>query len=334
MAGISTTASCQPAATTTPTIGAGIKKLIFANINRVSGDATEGNKDFSCNQPANLIAGNVYELTIETGPPPAQRSKAWIDYNNDGTFDPVTELVGSSNVYIFTTTFLIRTPVNVILNTPLRMRVSADINNTNITACGGLFKGQYEDYSVIFTSQLAAPEIAFKATQTQVVPGFSTNFTDMTNFQPTGWQWFFDGGNPATSTAQNPTGIFYASSGTYSVRLIATNALGTDTLTKSAYIRVGNGITATAEEISTFKDLIIYPNPAGNVVKVQYGFAGKKEVTLTLLNSLGQEISTQTKRATDMLETELNVTNVAAGVYMLRIYNGENQTTRKLILQK
>jgi len=69
-------------------------------------------------------------------------------------------------------------------------------------------------------------------------PGFTVNFTDSTINSPTAWLWSFPGGTPSTSTLQNPT-VVYNSTGTYNnVKLVVTNAFGTDSITKLSYISV------------------------------------------------------------------------------------------------
>jgi PKD repeat protein len=49
--------------------------------------------------------------------------------------------------------------------------------------------------------------------------------------------WSFPGGDPATSTAANPT-VTYATAGTYSVKLVVTNAAGKDSLTRTNLIKI------------------------------------------------------------------------------------------------
>ena len=51
------------------------------------------------------------------------------------------------------------------------------------------------------------------------------------------WEWTFEGGNPATSTEQNPS-VSYSEPGEYTVTLVAHNAYGEDTKTKTGYITV------------------------------------------------------------------------------------------------
>jgi PKD repeat protein len=84
-----------------------------------------------------------------------------------------------------------------------------------------------------------APVANFSTNRTSICPGNTVTFTDLSANAPTSWLWTFPGGTPSASTAQNPT-ITYNSAGTYDVTLKASNALGNNTVTKSAHIVVGN----------------------------------------------------------------------------------------------
>lgn len=63
------------------------------------------------------------------------------------------------------------------------------------------------------------------------------NFFDNSDGNPTQWFWSFPGGIPSTSTQQNPS-VTYPDPGYYEVTLVATNNLGSSTVTKSNYITV------------------------------------------------------------------------------------------------
>jgi Zn-dependent metalloprotease/plastocyanin len=82
-----------------------------------------------------------------------------------------------------------------------------------------------------------APVAAFVGSPTTVSVGGTVTFTDQSTNSPTSWAWTFEGGTPATSTAQNPT-VTYSAAGTYDVTLVATNAQGSDTEAKIDYITV------------------------------------------------------------------------------------------------
>lgn len=331
--GVSTTTACQPSVTAVPQAGAGITKVVFNTITKTSSDATEGNKDFACNKNTQLVAGNVYDMTLETGSVP-QRARVWIDYNNDGVFDPATEIASNFNPFVLNATNAVRTSASAILNTPLRMRIATDqVSNTNPSPCGPLQRGQFEDYTVLFSAQTAKPEADFRTNRNYLLPGNGVYFTDVSNFQPTSWEWSFPGGNPSSSTVQNPANVIYANSGIYSVRLIARNALGTDTIVKASYIHVGN-VSSTVEVLAELNKLSVFPNPATDKVTIQYGFEGKKLLTLSLVNTLGQRVMHKTVSAASQLATELDVRNTAAGVYYLQISDGTVLVTKKLILQK
>lgn len=80
-----------------------------------------------------------------------------------------------------------------------------------------------------------APTANFTASPTSGVAQLEVDFTDSSTGVPTSWLWNF--GDSGTSTSQNPTHT-YASPGTYTVSLTATNDLGSDTEIKTGYITV------------------------------------------------------------------------------------------------
>ncbi|MBI9055631.1 MAG: T9SS type A sorting domain-containing protein [Bacteroidales bacterium] len=81
------------------------------------------------------------------------------------------------------------------------------------------------------------PVANFSASSTTVSESGSVNFTSTSTGSPTSYSWTFEGGTPATSTAQNPT-VTYSTIGTYNVSLTVTNSEGNDTETKTDYITV------------------------------------------------------------------------------------------------
>jgi uncharacterized protein (TIGR02145 family) len=96
------------------------------------------------------------------------------------------------------------------------------------------------DYSkILYTCSNAnnPPNVDFSANQTNINTGSSINFTDLSSGNPTTWSWTFEGGTPSIATLQNPI-IQYNTPGTYTVSLTASNATGSNTETKTAYIEV------------------------------------------------------------------------------------------------
>jgi len=105
---------------------------------------------------------------------------------------------------------------------------------------------RYSDFVPVTSSAVIAN---FSANNTSLCIEQSVNYQDLSSGNPTSWSWVFPGGNPGTSTAQNPTGIVYSQSGNYDVTLTVSKATGDPvTLTKTAYIQV------TAMPVANFQD--------------------------------------------------------------------------------
>ncbi len=79
------------------------------------------------------------------------------------------------------------------------------------------------------------PHAAFTANFTKGCTPLVIQFTDQSTNNPTQWSWNL--GNGTTSTEQNPSTVFITP-GTYEVTLTASNAQGSNTVVKAAYITV------------------------------------------------------------------------------------------------
>ena len=82
-----------------------------------------------------------------------------------------------------------------------------------------------------------APVAGFTADNTEITAGNAINFTNTTTGYQATRTWTFEGGNPATSTEENPR-VIYSTPGTYRVSLTVTNGCGENTKTEESYITV------------------------------------------------------------------------------------------------
>lgn len=80
-----------------------------------------------------------------------------------------------------------------------------------------------------------SPVANFSATPQTGCSPLIISFQDLSTGNPTSWSWDFGNGN--TSSLQNPSAT-YITPGTYTIRLTATNASGSNTLTQTSYITV------------------------------------------------------------------------------------------------
>jgi PKD repeat protein len=86
---------------------------------------------------------------------------------------------------------------------------------------------------------LLAPLADFSVSQQTICAGQTVAFTDLSTLAPTAWSWSFPGGTPAVSSQQNPS-VTYSTPGIYPVTLVATNAAGSGTTTRTTYITVNS----------------------------------------------------------------------------------------------
>lgn len=85
------------------------------------------------------------------------------------------------------------------------------------------------------TSNAVLPVASFYATTLTGVAPLAVQFIDTSSNFPTSWAWDFENNGSTDSTVQNPVYTF-ASAGTYTVKLTATNGAGSHTTTVAAYI--------------------------------------------------------------------------------------------------
>ncbi|MDY0128928.1 MAG: PKD domain-containing protein [Methanosarcina vacuolata] len=93
------------------------------------------------------------------------------------------------------------------------------------------------------------PVANFSASPTSGKAPLTVAFTDKSTRSPTKWKWTF--GDGTTSTQQNPTHK-YSKAGEYTVTLVATNNNGSNTVTKSDYIKVATKPVANFTSSGTY----------------------------------------------------------------------------------
>jgi len=169
-AGSLTTATCNPTtATNNGNYNAGPTKVSLGTINSTSGSSSAAvpgiYTDFSMqNCQTRTVYTDIPETTASTlsisfGGTNNAYLQAWIDYNNNGTFE-TSEKIGTSGALApATSPYVINftPPATATKNTYLRMRIIGDIDD-GVTVCGPMSYGQTEDYSVRITTTLSASD--------------------------------------------------------------------------------------------------------------------------------------------------------------------------------
>jgi PKD repeat protein len=198
-----------------------------------------------------------------TTPGEIQLTSASIEVLDEGYYTYANTLSGASTTATFTVTNTGTT--NLILTNPITVTGTGFALGTGFVTTT-VTPGSTTTFTVVFSPNAAGnftgnvqfgtndcdegtynfvlnglgivtPPVAdFSASQTTICQGSTVTFTNLSTFANS-YAWTFAGGTPGTSTATNPT-VTYNTAGTYAVTLVATNANGSDTEIKNAYITV------------------------------------------------------------------------------------------------
>ncbi len=192
------------------------------------------------NFTANVTSGDaplaVQFTDTSTGSPTAW---AW-DFENDGIIDSTEQ--NATHTYTTAGTYTVNLTVT-----------NADGSDSEVKA----------DYITVTSGGSGeAPVAAFTATPLTGLAPLSVTFTDASSNSPTAWSWESrpsgtDENWTAFSTERNATYDFEA--GAYDIRLTATNADGSDTVTKTQYISSSAGAKrlATVQNGTVSGDLYV-----------------------------------------------------------------------------
>ena len=141
-------------------------------INNTTNDAIDGYTDYTCTDTASLVTNYPYGINATTGFGYVETVKMWMDLNNDGLLDSISEQLFADSAILtnHTGTFTIPDLPSNAYGSPLRMRIGSDFSgNPAPNPCTNLQFGQYEDYS-IFLGYYDGIKEANRATDFTVYP--------------------------------------------------------------------------------------------------------------------------------------------------------------------
>ncbi|MCY1722360.1 PKD domain-containing protein [Prolixibacteraceae bacterium Z1-6] len=210
------------------------------NLNLVTRMRISMNRDNSPSPCEIFSFGEVKDYLIEIKSPEIQMPVA--NFTSDISKITIGESVTYSNLSLDATswswTFEGGTPEN---STELNPTITYNTSGTyNVTLIAANADGTNTKTAVEYIQVLepaVIPVADFSASPRVVLEGETVSFSDLSANTPTSWEWTFEGADPGTSTEQNPT-ITYTTAGSYLVTLVATNAAGSQSISKANYIEV------------------------------------------------------------------------------------------------
>ncbi len=165
----------------------------------------------------------------------------------------------------------------------------------------------------------------FEGSAQIIVENDTIMFSDSSSGIPTQWTWTFDGGEPSTSTDQNPK-IVYKTAGAYDVKLVAFNATSMDSIIKTGYVMVNpNGIGESA-----FAQINIYPNPSTGVFNIKLKRNRNEELKANVYTMFGELVKEVHVNSTTT-EFSIDISAYATGVYSLNIISATGSYNFRII---
>lgn len=138
----------------------------------------------------------------------------------------------------------------------LRIKATLDTIRTQIWQYSNLVAtGCDSNYVAPLTCPVTADFITLNR---DICVGNSVYFMDRSLNNPDTWNWTFTGGNPSSSSNQNPT-VNYNTPGTYSVKLVASNSNSQDSTELQGYITVSLPGVGDALSFGENFDSGVYP---------------------------------------------------------------------------
>ena len=190
-------------------------------------------------------------------------------------------------------------------------------------------------YSVVGTTAATGCSAASVATAVTVnaIPAQPTitltSGNVLTSSSPTGNQWYLNGVAVPGATGPTYTVATVSQQGTYTV--VVTSAAGCVSPPSAGQSVV---ITASAQAAASLP-LQFYPNPAHTTATVQLpAVSGATSATLTVTDALGRVVQTRTvSLSATGTRVELDLTNVASGVYLLHVHAGSASTVKRFAVE-
>lgn len=169
-------ASCSTTTTNLSGFGMGIQKFELNTINNPSPIGVASYTDFSCTNKTVIKAGTSYLAWVTTGTTNPENQSIYIDYNNNGVFTDVNELVGT----ISSGTGRRLCNINILAAPPvpnqfIRMRVVTNFGSSSTAPCGTLSYGESEDYAIFIDT--IRPRVTVSIPKPNVNGSFTADFT-------------------------------------------------------------------------------------------------------------------------------------------------------------
>ncbi|MFT5232524.1 MAG: PKD repeat protein/subtilisin family serine protease [Candidatus Krumholzibacteriia bacterium] len=179
----------------------------------------------------------------------------------------------------------------------------------------------------------AGPAAAFSVSDSTGVAPLNVTFTDNSTGTPTAWAWDF--GDGGSSSVANPVHSFMTED-SFDVRLIVSNACGSDTLTTVAAVVVDGVSGVESNTPVPFGISQSYPNPFNPSTTIVFGLEKPGFAQLDVYDVSGKRITTlvSEQKSAGQYEVTWRPADLSSGVYFSRLTVGGQTDTKRMTLLK
>jgi hypothetical protein len=302
-----------------------------------SGEDADNYADYTDVYSTDLNIGASYDVFVDCGPSWDQGIGVWIDMNVDGSFT-ADERLNCALVDASTggTTYSITVPDGTAPGTT-RMRVMAKYADActslmdDVAACTATASfGETEDYTV----NLIAVETCVPVTGLSADAGTTSATLSWDDMGATKYRIAYGQVGVSSSitnvqtfgTSITLTGL--VSGGSYSARV--SRDCYPDGWSAYAQINWTNGMRLAQVEA----DVLVYPNPSNGNFRLQINGYENTDMTVLITNAIGQVVYNSNIAVNETITVQdINLSDLAAGTYTLKLVNGDNVTTRNIVIE-
>ena len=190
-----------------------------------------------------------------------------------------------------------------------------------------------EKYLEFFQVLYKGPYPYFHADSTTTCRFHPVHFTDDSFDNIISREWEFPGGQPSSSTAQNPV-VIYPDAGKFNVTLTVSDGTTSHTLIRKEYIRIE--VCAGQNEIKpSLSEMVVYPNPARTELRLKFPENIIGPVDMALFGLSGKLlVRSGCSPAFTNSGATISLSDIPSGFYLLRVTSGRESETRKVVVIK
>lgn len=222
------------------------------------------------------------------------------------------------------------TPVTITPSGGTQFRFYGNASLTQLLTQGNNYTFSAQDSTTLYVTEAdslfesAAQSVQINAkrpvTQFSINPNPAlvntpVTFTDQ-SINAVSWNWNFGNGQ---SSIQQQAIQTYSFAGNYPIRLITTDAEGCrDTLTRNLLVQLPSHLP----QLAAAENIKIYPNITQNAIQIELNEEPQQPYLLQLTDMSGKSVK---QMSLQQKNSQFNVADLAKGMYLLHIYNAQNQ---------